>query len=305
MGCLQTGPLAVARGLPLDRDLWGNHIMSDRTPAEQWNAASEGWARWAARASDYLVPATEKMLDLAAVVAGCRVLDVGCGSGEQTVIAARRVGEAGHVLAIDIAAPMVAAAEKNVAAVGLRNVSTRVCPADALSANMEPFDAAISRLMLMLVPDPVAAARAVLAVLRPGGAFSAIVPGDQGKVGFNAIVLDILARHGGKTDWEDKPGSIRSLVNPVRLEAVLRNAGFTEVRVSSMPTVQKLESASETTAMIREGFAFFTALIADLSQERQDTAWAEVEQALKRFEGADGFAGPSEVNLAVGRKPTG
>ena len=279
--------------------------MSDRPPAEQWNAASEGWARWAARASDYLVPATEKMLDLAAVVAGSRVLDVGCGSGEQTVIAARRVGEAGHVLAIDIAAPMVAAAEKNVAAVGLRNVSTRVCPADALSANMEPFDAAISRLMLMLVPDPVAAARAVLAVLRPGGAFSAIVPGDQVKAGFNAIVLDILARHGGKTDWEDKPGSIRSLVNPVRLEAVLRNAGFTEVRVSSMPTVQKLESASETTAMIREGFAFFTALIADLSQERQDAAWAEVEQALKRFEGADGFAGPSEVNLAVGRKPTG
>jgi hypothetical protein len=72
-----------------------------------------------------------------------------------------------------------------------------------------------------------------------------------------------------------------------------------------MPTVQKLESASEATAMIREGFAFFTALIADLSQERQDAAWAEVEQALKRFEGADCFAGPSEVNLVVGRKPTG
>ena len=138
----------------------------------------------------------------------------------------------------------------------------------------------------------------------PGVAFSAIVPGDQVKAGFNAIVLDILGRHGGKTDWGDKPGSIRSLVNPVRLEAVLRNAGFTEVRVSSMPTVQKLESASETTAMIREGFAFFTALIADLSQERQDAAWAEVELALKRFEGAGGFAGPSEVNLAVGRKPT-
>jgi len=100
--------------------------MSDQTPAEQWNAASDGWAHWAARASDY--PATEKMLDLAAVAAGSRVLDVGCGSGVQTVIAARRVGEAGYVLAIDIAAPMVPAAEKNVAAVGLpmfRRVSVR------------------------------------------------------------------------------------------------------------------------------------------------------------------------------------
>ena len=92
---------------------------------------------------------------------------------------------------------MVAAAEKNVAAAGFamfRRVFVQRMP----DANMEPFDAAISRLMLMLVPDPVAAARAVLAVLRPGGAFSAIVPGDQGKVGSNAIVLDILARHGGK-----------------------------------------------------------------------------------------------------------
>jgi ubiquinone/menaquinone biosynthesis C-methylase UbiE len=75
------------------------------------------------------------MLDLAAVAQGSRVLDVGCGSGEQTVIAARRVGETGHVPAIDIAAPMVAATEKNVAAAGLRNVSTRVCPVDALSAD--------------------------------------------------------------------------------------------------------------------------------------------------------------------------
>ena len=66
--------------------------MSDETPAEQWNASAEGWARWAARATGYLVPATESMLDLARVRSGSRVLDVGCGSGEQTVIAARRVG---------------------------------------------------------------------------------------------------------------------------------------------------------------------------------------------------------------------
>ena len=78
--------------------------MSDETPVEQWNTSAEGWAHWAARATDYLVPATERMLDLANVKSGCRVLDVGCGSGEQTIIAARRVGDTGHVLAIDIAA---------------------------------------------------------------------------------------------------------------------------------------------------------------------------------------------------------
>ena len=280
--------------------------MSEKTAAQQWNESAGGWARWAARTADYLVPATERMLDLAAVAPGSRILDVGCGSGEQTLIAARRVGGTGHVLAIDIAAPMVAATEKNVAAAGLSNVSTRVCPADALADGDGPlFDAAISRLVLMLIPDPVAAARAVKAALRPGALFAAIVPGDRAKVGFSPIVLDILARHGGKTEWEDKPGSIRSLVDPARLEDVLRKAGFTDVTASSIPTVQRLESASAATMMIREGFAFFKALIADLPQERQEAAWADVERALKRFEGPDGFNGPGEVNLVVGRKPMG
>jgi ubiquinone/menaquinone biosynthesis C-methylase UbiE len=277
--------------------------MGDETPVEQWNTSAEGWARWAARATDYLVPATERMLDLANVKSGCRVLDIGCGSGEQTIIAACRVGDTGHVLAIDIAAPMITATEKTVREAGMRNVSTRVCPAEALVDNGERFDAAISRLVLMLIPDPVAAARAAQTVLRTGGLFAAIVTGDPTKTTFNAIALDILARHGGKTDWEDRPGSIRSLVEPTRLEAVMANAGFTDVAVSTISTVQRLESAAAATTMIREGFAFYKAMIAHLSQQRQDAAWNELEQALGRFEDVDGFAGPGEVNLVVGRKP--
>jgi ubiquinone/menaquinone biosynthesis C-methylase UbiE len=277
--------------------------MGDEAPLEQWNASAEGLARWAARATDYLVPATEKMLDLANVVSGSRVLDIGCGSGQQTVIAARRVGDTGHVLAIDIAAPMVTATEKTVREAGMRNVSTRVCSAEALADGGERFDAAVSRLVLMLIPDPVAAARAVRTVLSAGGMFAAIVTGDPTKTTFNAIALDILARHGGRTDWEDRPGSIRSLVDPARLEAVMAKAGFADVAVSRIPTVQRLESAAAATMMIREGFAFYKAMIAHLPLQRQDAAWNEVEQALRRFEGAEGFAGPGELNLVVGRKP--
>lgn len=277
--------------------------MSDRSISEQWNASAGGWAHWAARAAAYLVPATETMLDLAGVAPGSQVLDIGCGSGEQTVLAARRAGDSGHVLAIDIAAPMVAATEKTVAQAGLHNVSTRTCAAEALVGTAGPFDAAISRLVLMLIPDPVSAARSVHAVLRPGGRFVALVPGDQAKTGFNAVALDILARHGGKTNWEDRPGSIRSLVDPSRLAAVLRDAGFADVSVTTAQTVQQMPSAAVVTQMIREAFAFYKSLVADLPPDRQDAAWAEVEQALKRFEGPDGFAGPSEMNIAVGRKP--
>jgi hypothetical protein len=44
-------------------------------------------------------------------------------------------------------------------------------------------------------------------------------------------------------------------------------------------------------------------MIADQSPQRQDAASAEVEQTLRRFEGAKGFAGPVALKLVVGRKP--
>src|SRR5262249_28679153 len=68
--------------------------------------AAEGWQRGAtARA---MGPITERMLDLAGIGSGHRVLDVGAGTGEQTLMAARRVGPHGFVLATDIADRMLA-----------------------------------------------------------------------------------------------------------------------------------------------------------------------------------------------------
>ena len=275
--------------------------MNQKTVSDQWSNAAGGWARWASvRAA--LVPATEAMLALAAVASGSRVLDVGCGSGEQTVIAAHRVGETGHVLAIDIAAPMIAATQKTVAAAGLHNVSTRVCAADALADGGEKFDAAISRFVLMLIPDPIAAARAVRAVLLPGGPFAAMVHGDPGKNPLNAMAMEILARHGGKTVRADGPGFF-ALADPARLEAVLRSAGFADVAVTSMSFVRRLDNAAAAVVMIRDAFAVCQVLVADLPPTAQDAAWTEVEQALARFDGPNGFVCPGEVNLVVGRKP--
>src|SRR3954453_5120994 len=72
------------------------------TTREQWEQAAEAWHRWEPTLEAWLGPATELMLDLAAVTEGSRVLDIAAGGGGQTLAAARRVGPAGHVLATDI-----------------------------------------------------------------------------------------------------------------------------------------------------------------------------------------------------------
>jgi ubiquinone/menaquinone biosynthesis C-methylase UbiE len=66
------------------------------------------------------------MLDLAGIGSGHRVLDVAAGTGEQTLMAARRVGPHGFVLATDIADRMLAYLDEAARNEGLTNVQTRV-----------------------------------------------------------------------------------------------------------------------------------------------------------------------------------
>ena len=70
-------------------------VYASTEVAQAWRAAQ------GAR-GEVLGPATELMLDLAGVRAGSRVLDIGAGTGEESLLAAHRVGPAGHVLATDL-----------------------------------------------------------------------------------------------------------------------------------------------------------------------------------------------------------
>ena len=66
------------------------------------------------------------MLDLAGVQAGSRVLDLCAGTGDQSLVAARRVGPTGRILATDVSASMLELAARDAAEAGLRQVETRV-----------------------------------------------------------------------------------------------------------------------------------------------------------------------------------
>jgi ubiquinone/menaquinone biosynthesis C-methylase UbiE len=61
-----------------------------------------------------MAPATSLMLDLAGVGAGMRVLDVAAGMGDQSILAAQRVGPSGHVLATDLSPVMLQGAQRKV-----------------------------------------------------------------------------------------------------------------------------------------------------------------------------------------------
>lgn len=124
-------------------------------------------ARLAQQAA-YLGELTEDVLRRAGLRPGMRVLDVGCGIGDVTIIAGRLVGPEGSVLGIDRAAPPLALARARAEAAGMPWL--RFEQAEVVDfAGAERFDAVVGRLVLVYAPDPSALLRGLLRHVLPGG----------------------------------------------------------------------------------------------------------------------------------------
>jgi arsenite methyltransferase len=100
---------------------------------------------------------------------GEAVLDVGCGAGFDTLIAAQQVGPSGSVVAVDMTEEMRAKARAGAQTLGLANVEVREGFAERLPAENNSFDVVISNGVINLCPDKQAVFREMFRVLRPGG----------------------------------------------------------------------------------------------------------------------------------------
>ena len=111
---------------------------------------------------------TEQVLRLAGIEPGMRVLDVGCGAGDVSFLAAALVGPDGTVIGVDKAPAALDLAQQRAHAAGLTNV--HFVEGDAATLRLDaPVDAVIGRLVLMYFPDPAAVLRHLLGLLAPGG----------------------------------------------------------------------------------------------------------------------------------------
>lgn len=125
-----------------------------------------------AEAFDAEAPAHDERLHAAAAIRpGERVLDIGCGTGHSTRTAARAAAP-GHVLGVDISAPLLAHARTITT---LDNASYEQGDAQVHSFVGEPFDVVISRFGTMFFEDPAAAFSNIAGALRPGGRVALLV----------------------------------------------------------------------------------------------------------------------------------
>jgi ubiquinone/menaquinone biosynthesis C-methylase UbiE len=276
-------------------------IRYKETTSAQWQSAADAWHRYGPTLNAWLGPATERLLDLAGVGPGQRVLDVAAGAGEQTLAIARRVGPSGAVLATDIAPRILEHAVADAHAAGHANVTARAMDGENLDLPDASFDVVFSRVGLIYFPDQQRALREMRRVLAPGGRVAAIVYSTPERNGFFSTPVSIARRRANlPPPLPGQPGPF-SLGQPGVLKAAYEQAGFRDVVVENIDAPLRLPDVATCVQFERDSFGALHQMLSGLDEAGRAAAWDEIAGALAAFDRpGQGFAAPCELVLGVG-----
>ena len=244
-----------------------------------WDSAAVGWNEWSAfndRADRHI---SQRLVELAGVQSGSRVLDVAAGYGEPALTAARKAGPEGRILATDISAEMVAFGRERAAAAGLGNVEFMESAASSLDFPPASFDAAVSRWGIIFEPDAEAVAGRVRAFLKPGARIAISSWGEPDQVPFLSIPMrTTMERLDVPPPPAGTPGPL-SRPTPAALGGLLEAGGFSKVAVEQDEVTFEFNSPEHFTAYIRAIAAPIRAMIQRYAGEAQEEAWDAITQA--------------------------
>ena len=269
---------------------------------QQWNRAAAGWEKWSDLIDRAAGDISQRLVELAGVEPGSRVLDVACGYGEPSLTAARMAGPGGSVVATDISAKMLAYGRKRAADAGLENIEFVESDAAGLEYPEGSFDAALSRWGIIFEPDGEAAAARVRGFLKTGARMAISSWGSPERVPFLAIpmrtamqALDVPPPPPGT------PGPL-SRPTPEALGGLLEAGGFSDVEVEEAEVSFEWESPDEFTTYVKEIAPPIRAMIDPHPQDVQDETWAAITEAIGELADDDGTVRTRNLALlATGR----
>lgn len=269
---------------------------------KQWDTAATGWRKWSELIDAAAGKVSERLVELAGVQPGQRVLDVAAGYGEPSLTAAKAAGPEGSVVASDISAQMLSFGRERAAAAGLGNIEFVESDASSLEYPEGSFDAAISRWGIIFEPDGEGAAARVRRFLKPGARMAISSWGSPDRVPFLAIPMrTAMEKLQVPPPPPGTPGPL-SRPTPEALGGLLETAGFSDVDVEETSVTFEWQSPEEFTTFIREIAPPITAMIAPHPKDVQDATWAAITDAVGQQAGADGKVTFSNlVLLAAGR----
>jgi SAM-dependent methyltransferase len=264
---------------------------------EQWDSAATGWRKWSELIDGAAGGISERLVELAGVEPGSRVLDVAAGYGEPSLSAAKKAGADGSVVATDISAEMLAFGRERATAAGLENIEFVESDAMTLEFPEDSFDAALSRWGIIFEPDGEGAAARVRGFLKPGSRMAISSWGPPERVPFLAIPMKTaMQRLDVPPPPPGTPGPL-SRPTPEALSALLEGGGFSDVQVEEDEVSFEWESPADFTTFIKEIAPPITAMIDPHPEDVQNATWAAITEAIG--EKADDSGKVSLTNLVL------
>jgi len=283
--------------------------MKSAPQIDDWNGATG--ARWVdnqERLDRILAPYGDAALAAAAAKPGEAVLDIGCGAGVTTLALAASVQPGGRIVGVDISEPLIARARERAAAAALP-IDFRLEDAGRAVLPDAAFDLLFSRFGVMFFDAPADAFRHMRAALKPGG-----------RLAF------ICWRSAAENDWARLPiAALRGIVpipeanpeapgpyafgNRARVEAILADAGFTdvEIRPFDAPLIYGIGASRE--AALDDAFDYMMQigtlprLLAGKPDDMRARAMAAVREALATRVGDAGVVIEGAAWVVTARNP--
>jgi ubiquinone/menaquinone biosynthesis C-methylase UbiE len=270
-----------------------------RAQADQWSRSAAGWTR---RREDFqrrAMPVSRWLIDAVELQPGQAVLELAGGPGDTGLLAAELVAPGGRLISSDAAEEMLAAARARAAELGIENVEFRVLELEWLDLETASVDAVLCRWGYMLVADPGAALRETRRVLRPGGRVAlAAWDAPQRNPWATAPTAELVER--GLTEPRDPLAAGMFAFSPTgRLEALLEEAGFTDVTVDTVELelgYASFEDFWETTLDLSIPFAD---VVGGLEGPQRQAVMAGLRERLRPYTGEDGALAPPARTLVA------
>jgi ubiquinone/menaquinone biosynthesis C-methylase UbiE len=256
-----------------------------------WDRAASYYERsW----QKQLEPAQTRLLEMAALVPGERVLDLACGTGLVTLRAAEAVGSNGAVVGTDISDAMVEECVRAASARGLAHATFQRMEAENLAFPDGSFDAVLCALGMMYVVDFQGSIREMFRATRPGGRAVSAVWGRRDRCGW-AEIFEVVQR---RVQSDVCPMFFQLGTGDVQ-KSLFEAAGFTRVRSERLTASLAYDSGEDACVAAFAGGPVAMAY-SRFDEATRQSAYAEYLQSIEAHRRGTGYAIPGEFVVTVG-----
>jgi ubiquinone/menaquinone biosynthesis C-methylase UbiE len=295
--------------ISVDMSNIGPAFNPDEFKAQQrqmWNNAAAGWQAWWETFERGAQKVSDKIVELAEIKPGDKVLDIATGIGEPAVTAARRVMPNGKVVAIDISPQILAIAKTRAKSLGLDSIlEFKESDGEKLElpeSTISKFDAILSRFGLIFFPNLPAALVRIRQTLITNGRLCAAVWSAPSKVPLSDLAFAIVRKQLNiPAPTAGAPGPF-ALADVETLKQLFSQAGFNDIKIDIFQTTFEFDSPESYTRAHQQTNAPINDMLAKYADEVKKHVWNSITEAVWQYADSHGRVNlDNEVICIVGR----